>query len=49
VVPHRKHLLAHDGQRAEDGDPDQNQDQPVLGIRLAGLKLLPHTNHRAPC
>ena len=34
-VPHATDLLAHDGQRADYGDADEDQDEPVLGVGLA--------------
>src|SRR5437763_9857793 len=36
-VPHATDLLAHEGQRADHGDADEDQDEPVLGVSLARL------------
>src|ERR1700737_3048914 len=40
-VPHATDLLAHEGQRANHGDADEDQDEPVLGVGLPRLRPPP--------
>src|ERR1700682_520034 len=45
-VPHATDLLAHQGQRADHGDADEDQDEPVLGVGLTRLTI--HHDHLLP-
>src|SRR5260370_22232632 len=47
-VPHATDLLAHDGQRADHRDADEDQDETVLRLSLARLATREPLHHDHP-